>query len=123
MKHCYNCIFWTAVDGKRLRRGVKQDGIAECRAQSPLPLVGPDGMGKWPKTKGYQWCGQHSGSDKKIDGIFSPRVQRRLIEAGIETVDQLEQTTRRELESIKAFGAGCLKEVEAYFQSRGLQLA
>ena len=121
-KRCSNCIFWTHADGQRVRRAAKEDSVAECRARSPLALAGPDRVGKWPKTAGYQWCGDHKGEETRINGKFAPRVERLLLECNITTLEQVEQTTRNEFMAIKSFGEGCLAEIESYFHSRGLEL-
>lgn len=54
----------------------------------------------------------HSYKIKDID--FSVRTEKRLLSAKIENVEDLLNSTPNQLMSIKGFGNGCLKEIEAF---------
>jgi len=53
---------------------------------------------------------------------FSNRSLKRLIAAGVRSLEHLANFTAAELKAIKGFGAGCLAEVRAKLAACGLKL-
>ena len=70
---CKNCIFWKLED--------EENNIGTCRVNAP-PLVNSNGFANFPKTYGYEFCGEFSDEiEDDDDSIEQIEYIRRISEA------------------------------------------
>lgn len=55
---CSTCRWWDAEGGVREFINVA-DVMCPCKANPPL-LIGTEVAGRWPYTRGSDWCGKHA---------------------------------------------------------------